>query len=100
MLRNPRITPSRRSHLINERRWRGELFGLAARREEGACPQRPVTDEQRRSRPKEPPRKSMLLLFNISIFVLSLTPPPLRAFMRWLLEYTPSRLALKGVKLR
>src|SRR5258706_7350033 len=28
-----------RRHLINNRRWRGQRFGLATRREEGASPQ-------------------------------------------------------------
>ena len=51
------------SHLINSRRWRDQRFGPATRREEGlpaeasakegACPNGPVTDEQRSGRPKD-----------------------------------------------
>ena len=44
-----------RSQLINKRRWRGQGFGLATRREEGASPKGAVTDEQRSGQPKDRP---------------------------------------------
>jgi hypothetical protein len=44
-----------RSHLVNRRRWRGQRFGPATRREEGASLKGAVTDEQRSGRPKDRP---------------------------------------------
>src|SRR5882724_13503560 len=73
-----------RRHLINSRRWRGQRFGLATRREEGASPQwgcdrRTTTWPAQRS--AAPLFFSRLLSFILSRFS-SFTPP--RLFMRWL----------------
>src|SRR5581483_2127235 len=79
---------SRGSHLTNEREWRGQRFGLATRREEGAWPKRPATDEQRRGRAKDRPfPPSNLSLSSIRLPSLSFRTPS-RAFMRWLLTAT------------
>src|SRR5581483_11445908 len=76
---------SRGSHLTNEREWRGQRFGLATRREEGAWPKRPATDEQRRGRAKDRPfPPSNLSLSSIRLPSLSFRTPS-RSFMRWLL---------------
>ena len=72
------------SHLINSRRWRDQRFGPASRREEGlpaeasakegACPNGPVTDEQRSGRPKD--RSLPDSFFSFDIFPAFLVPGP------------------------
>ena len=52
-----------RSHLVNKRRWRGQGFGPATRREKGASPKGAATDEQRRGRPKDRPLLVLIGLF-------------------------------------
>src|SRR5437899_11066067 len=52
---------------------------------QGASPQRAVTEEQRRSRAKDPPLWSLFCPFDLSPVRLNLVLTPLRVFMRWLL---------------
>src|SRR5712664_625498 len=74
-----------RSQLINNSRWRGQRFGPATRREEGASPQwgcdrRTTTWPAQRS--AAPLFFSPQTLFHfVSLFFV---PSPLQVFVRWL----------------
>ncbi len=79
-----------RRHLINSRRWRGQRFGPATRREEGASPQWGCD----RRTTKWPAQRSaapviFLLFLSFISFGFSLIHTPLRVFMRWLLDSVP-----------
>ncbi len=78
-----------RRHLINSGRWRGQRFGPAARREEGASPQWGC---DRRTTKWPAQRSAAWVVFSSVIsFILahsSFVKTPLRVFMRWLLVLT------------
>src|SRR5260221_12458187 len=76
-----------RSHLTNSGRWRGQRFGPATRREEGASPQWGC---DRRTTKWPTQRSDAPVVFSpIGSFIflrLSLIQTPLPIFVRWLLE--------------
>src|SRR5882757_5864972 len=74
-----------RRHLINNRRWRGQRFGLATRREEGASLQWGC-DRRTTKWPAQRLAVSVLILPILSCIFLcfSFIQTPLRVFMRWL----------------